>query len=218
MFKTFLAASYLNIWDIYGNKRLPLSAKVKATAVFFGVGTLLGAMVIQIRQMQAGKDPLPMGPTDWQFWVTAASAGGSLPIVGDLIAPYVFGIDSAYQDTGQQKDWFDLMPSVGLAKKTIAPFFDSLVDGFSGDFEKAKEDLGESAIETMKNGSALVGGRHMLIKPVLDHYLWNTLEDALAPETYAKRRRNQEKFARKMGTQFWWKPGNKLPDRAPASP
>ena len=60
----------------------------------------------------------------------------------------------------------------------------------------------------------LPGGNLWYARAAFDRMLADQLHEAIDPD-YRKSRARVERYAEEMGTQYWWAPGDALPERAP---
>lgn len=151
--------------------------------------TLLGGLALQLKALASGKDPRPMN--DEKFWGAAMLQGGGFGIFGDFLSSSTnrFGGGFAQTLAGPLVDDAQGLVNIGKAKKP-----------------------GRAAVRELKGfipGSSLWYGRLAFDRMVADQ-----IQEAIDPE-YRKSWRRMAKAADEQGTQFWWEPGEALPDRAP---
>lgn len=166
--------------------------------------TAAGAISYQAKQIVAGKDPVNMDPEDdkgQKFWLRALAQGGGLGFLGDVLLR-----DSA-DDRSQQQGLFEL----------LGPVAGSLAQGY----ELTKGNLDEAAAgkDTHAGAEAIrfARGHAPLInlwyaKAAVDHAALNSLQENLSPGYLARVRNRAQKDWQQ---EFWWQPGDALPDRAP---
>lgn len=168
----------------------------------------LGAVVTQAKQMLAGKDPVDMtGDHAGRFWGKALTQGGGLGIMGDL-----FFIDPAgsYTDAGTT-----LIKN--LAGPTVGTFAEAVVKGgIENVWEAAAGKDTHAGAELFNVAKGLTPGVGVWwVKPFLEHGVTHALQENMSPG-YLSRMRSR---ARKdWGNDFWWRPGETMPDRAPDIP
>lgn len=166
--------------------------------------TAAGAISYQAKQIVAGKDPVSMDPEDdkgQKFWLRALAQGGGLGFLGDVLLR-----DSA-DDRSQQQGLFEL----------LGPVAGSLAQGY----ELTKGNLDEAAAGKATHAGAeairFAQGHAPLInlwyaKAAVDHMALHSLQEALSPGYLARVRNRAQKDWRQ---DYWWEPGDALPDRAP---
>jgi len=166
--------------------------------------TIAGAMLMQTREMLAGKDPLKMvhdGVLDvGAFWLQAFIAGGGAGIYGDFIREAFTGrVDRLL---------------TGAAGPTIGPLLEmGLVDPLhqAGRAMQGKET--NLLLEEAKNLKGFVPfGNVWYAKAALDHLIFQQVAEALSPGYLASIR---SRTMRERGQAWWWAPGELTPERAP---
>lgn len=173
-------------------------------------GTIVGAGVVQLKDIQSGKDPRPMD--DPKFWGAAASQGGGLGIMGDFLYQGLTGKNRA----GNSFLGSLLGPTLGQIERG----FDAagfLVDGVS---EKAKgqENKGDDQIKHAGDQiyrmvrSMTPGVNIWYAQSVLDHAVLMDLQNYLSPG-YTDRMK--QRAIKDNDQDYFWQPDELTPDRAP---
>lgn len=161
--------------------------------------TLFGAMTIQLRQLTYGQDLRPMD--GWEFWVDAMLQSGGLGIFGDVIGS------------------FEREGASGLAGVVSGPLVGSTADlgkaTFGNAFRAARgeethvlRDLNEFARRNTP------GSNTWYLSLAFQRLIFDQIRAEVDPDYPASIRR-AEKRAAEQGTEFWWRPGETAPDRAP---
>jgi hypothetical protein len=155
--------------------------------------TLAGAVSVQLRTIAGGKDPLPMNTKE--FWGLAAVQGGGLSIAGDILQAAFKGSKTA------------------ILEYFTGPSAEDVVDLVKMGHAAAKgKNVGREAV---KMGKSLVPGSGLwYLRTAFDRALSDRLQELVDPNYRASYRR-AEQGAREQGTQFYWKPGDRQPERAP---
>jgi hypothetical protein len=201
-FKSFPWAMFHRMADAVANKDAPVS-KAAMTAYLITSTTLAGAMLLQTREMLAGKDPRKMADEDWyKFWAASFLQGGALGIYGD----FLYSVNQTRYGSG---------PIEALAGPTIGPLLElGLVQPLTA-AKKAMEGkethLGAQTIQDLKG--FVPGGNIWYAKAALDHLIWQNVMESLSPGYLASIRQRTQ---REYGQQWWWEPGEATPDRGPA--
>ncbi len=173
--------------------------RIVVGAALLITGTLLGAMAFQIKQVTQGKDPVDM--TNGKFLAQAAAQGGGLGFVGDLLLT----------NTAQERGRLDTLA------RMLGPSFGSLADIMEltkGNIDESLEGrdphAGAEALRFVRSHAPLVNlwyARTALNRAVLDGW-----QESLSPG-YLSRIENLHR--KQWGGDFWWEPGEAIPDRAP---
>jgi hypothetical protein len=171
-------------------------------AVSFVAGmTLLGAISLQLKEIVKGKDMRTMDTPD--FWFDAFVNGGGVGVIGDLIGSVT-------------KDRVS-----GLANYLGGPVvsFGDDVAHTIGSFVKKDPETGGRGVHAGRESVRLArrytpGTTIWYLRAAIDRMLWDELQQRVDPEfgDYADR---LEQSAQKQGQEYWWRPGEDQPERAP---
>lgn len=169
---------------------------------------LFGAVALQLKDIRDGKDPRDM--TTGKFWLAAAAQGGGLGIFGDILYTGMGG-----ESRGGQANW------TGLA----GPVFGSMMDvadiTLGNAFRYATADNARERGEVVDRAKAGVFrfAKHntpfinlWYLRGAVDHMVMHDLQEQLSPGYLRRMRRRAKKD---WGQDYWWAPGEPLPDRAP---
>lgn len=200
-FKSFPWAYLHRGMDAVANQE---GAVPKAAMVAFLItaNTLAGAMILQTREVLAGKDPRGMMDENWmKFWGAAFLQGGALGIYGD----FLYGATQTRYGSGILE---------ALAGPTVGPILEmGLVQPMQA--AKARMEGKEShlAAQTIQDLKGFIpGGNIWYAKAALDHLIWQNVMETLSPGYLANiRARTQKEY----GQRWYWEPGETTPDRAP---
>lgn len=161
--------------------------------------TALGAIAFQSKQIVTGKDPVDMTTT--KFWSRALAQGGGLGFVGDLLLT----------NTADDRSSGD----------TIARLLGPTAGSAADLFELTKGNLDESLVGKQTHAGAeafrFARSHAPLVnlwwgKRALDGAGLYALQENLSPG-YLDRVKNKAK--KDWGQDWWWKPGESAPERAP---
>ncbi len=167
--------------------------------------TLCGAMLMEVKEMLAGKDPRKMpDKPGWDmlaFWWAAALQGGALGIFGD----FLYGINQTRYGSG---------PIETLSGPTIGPLLEL---GLVNPLNAIKDRLqGKESHFLAREVQDLKGfipfGNVWYTKAAFEHLVLHQVMDALSPGYLANIR---SRTMREYGQDWWWRPGELLPDRGP---
>jgi hypothetical protein len=185
--------------EIMAGRGFTASTAGYGTAVFV-VGTMLGALAMQMKSIGKGKDPEDM--SNPKFWARAFLQSGGIGIAGDFIAA------SENRFGG------------GAGATFIGPVFSNLVDPAAGL-------LFGNALQ-LARGEKTNAGRELVTAlrkntPVLPWYLrlayervaLDRLQQMLDPEAYRSFRQKEQKAITERKQNHYWPPGPGLPSRGP---
>lgn len=196
LFKSFPIALMQKQWQ-RAMSHPTTGGKVGYIAGLLGVTTLLGAASQQINEMLSGRDPRNMA--DPRFAIQALLKGGSLGIYGDFL------FSEATQ--GGQSPFASALGAVaGLGEEALGLTQGNLVQYALGKDTHA----GAEAIRFVKGN--IPGQNLWYAKAALDHLVFQQLQDAASPGYLA---RQQRRAMREFGQQYYWPPGQALPERPP---
>lgn len=151
--------------------------------------TIMGALAIMLKDVAAGRDP--RDATTPEFWTASLLQGGGWGIFGDFLK-------SSTSRAGGGLAGTMAGPLVGdVAKLASIPGSNNP----SGDAFKFARDQ-------------LPGGTLWYARLAFDRQVADQLQEAVDPN-YRKSWRRMNKWAEDQGTQFYWAPGDRAPDRAP---
>jgi len=176
------------------------ASALKYSASLFVTSTILGGLALQLKQIVAGKDPLPV--EDPTFWTRAAAQGGGAGIMGDFV-------NSAVSRSGQGF-WTTMGGPVAGSIDDMRRFFsfakkDDGIHILSDHKGKALRNL----VQNNLPGSSLWYARLAFSREVLDQ-----MQAQIDPDYYDSFDK-MERRAQQDHTAFYWKPGHTAPDRAP---
>ena len=177
-----------------------LANKAAYTAALMLTTTALGAVAFQTKQVVQGKDPVDM--TTPKFWTRAAAQGGGAGFVGDLILG----------DTTQDRGRLDT-----LGRLALGPSFGSLADVW--ELTKGNVDEAIRGKDTHAGAEALrfAQGHAPLVniwygKAAFNHMFLHSVQENLSPGYLDRVRKRAEKD---WEQEYWWEPGEAVPERAP---
>jgi hypothetical protein len=201
-FKSFPWAFFQRGMDAVANGETAAS-KAGMTAYLITSTTLAGMMLMQTRDLLAGKDPRAMFDEKdwWKVWGQAFMYGGALGIYGDFLS----GINETRYGSG---------PIESLSGPTLGPLLElGLVQPLNAAkkaYEGKETHLGAQTFQDIKG--FIPGGNIWYLKTAMDHMVWQNVMESLSPGYLASIR---SKTMKETGQDWWWAPGEMAPERAP---
>jgi uncharacterized protein YoaH (UPF0181 family) len=171
----------------------------------FMVGmTLMGAVGMQLKAISQGRDPRDM--TDPSFWGAAFAQGGGAGLLGDFLYTGISRADSSFY-----------MAMVG---GPIGGLVDDLakIGGMNiqalGDDQKERSFGADMARFVRRNtpGTSL-----WYTRAAMDRMVWDQLQEMLDPDAGRRFRQMERRAYRDFNQEFWWRPGDASPARAPSA-
>ena len=167
--------------------------------------TLFGAAAMTLKDLAAGKDP--RDPADPKFWLAAFVQGGGVGIFGDILYTGMGG-----NARGGQSNW------TSLAGPVLGNAFDGMNVVRKGagwaiadeKADEAKRQFGAEALRFVRGNTPLVSLWYL--RSAVDHMVVHDLQEQLSPGYLSRMERRSRK---EWGQDYWWEPGEALPDRAP---
>lgn len=169
-------------------------------AALFAGSTILGALAMQIKQLVAGKDPIPMN--DSKAWLAAAAQGGGIGIAGDLLF-------SDYSRTGGGLTSMLMGPTFGQVDQLANLTFGNAQSVLGGE----NTNVGREAVRFARANTP--GSNLWYTRAALDRLIWSNLQELVDPDYQAAVRRMERRAQKEFGQGYWWAPDEELPARAP---
>lgn len=184
--------------------------------------TIAGALAIEMGEMINGRDPvLPRllaekKVPDAGYWFRALARAGGLGVVGDVLTLPQEGDGLAgllAGPVGSQAERF---------RKRLTGGFGDAVDylehqsGFIGDAELKKRKEGKAARDTIASVRELVPGSTIwYLRLAGERLVFNQLQRQFDPSAEEVFKRHERLQKRRLGNDYWWRPGDAAPVRAP---
>ncbi len=169
-----------------------------AGALLLGL-TLGGAVSTQIKQLLNGKDPQPMD--DPRFWVAAAKAGGGLGLFGD----FLFADQSRF---GQDAITSMAGPTFGLVSDVTKATLGNVYRPLKGD------DVNSGDVTKLARYTPVISSL-WYTRLAWQRAFIDQLDYLADPDAHRTFRTRERRLARETGQEFWWRPGELVPQRAP---
>lgn len=162
--------------------------------------TLFGGLALQLKQLAAGRDPRDM--KDEKFWTAALLQGGGLGIYGDFLFANINRFGGGFTQTLGG-------PVVQRADDLWNLTAGNLVQLASGE----KTQFGRELVRFLKGN--VPGSNIWYIRTAWERNVMDQLQFLMDPEAAKAFKRQQRYWQRNYGQEYWWRPGERLPDRAP---
>lgn len=164
----------------------------KYAASLFVASTVIGALSYQLSQIAAGKDAANMDPHENpDFYAQAMFKGGGMGIFGDLLQHV------------NTKDWRDFLT------QNAGPVFSAIQDVGNVPLSKNHGKALSQAIRNNTPGSTL-----WYIKLAFQREVIDQMQSMMDPN-YRQSAAKMQQAARQHATNYWWKPFQTAPERAP---
>jgi hypothetical protein len=174
-------------------------SKARYAALFLGATTLMGALAYQMSNIVKGQDPSHMDTMD--FWWRAMLKGGGLGVFGDTV-------NNSTNKYGQNVGNLMVGPALGSAQEVANFAWGKDVIGPDGQKQRV-HDVARLLERETPGLSSL-----WYTRAAYQHILLDTLGEMQGTRTAQSYQRLQNRAARD-GTQFFWRPGQRRPDRLP---
>ena len=197
-FKSFPFTQFFRMLDATGNKDGYLS-KAAMSAYLVTSTTVLGAMLVQTREMLAGRDPLDS--TEPRFWGKALLSGGALGIYGD----FVYNITT-------RRDGAGILET--MAGPTMGPLLEMgvMIPGQAMLAQRQGKESHFWAREAQAAKGFMPAGNIWYGKAAFDHLITHNVLEWMSPGYLASLR---SRAMKDFQQDWWWAPGQATPDRAP---
>ena len=186
-----------------GLLRTNLSGKAKYLVPLVVSTTLMGALAYELKQIAKGKDISKIEKlSDLRYWINAMIHGGGLGYFGDLIFGTRYSVASGAAGV--------LGAAPGMLLDTSELLIDNIYEGFASDMEM---NIGGDLSKFIRRHTP--GGSHWYLRLAFERLIFDTLQSMIDPKWNSKKRRKIKKTRKEQKTDFWWRPGDALPNRPP---
>lgn len=162
--------------------------------------TVLGGLSLQAKDLAAGKDPRDV--TTSKFWGAAFMQGGGLGIFGDLLYTGLKGSSRGGQDAYLSLFGPVIGTTVDIGKVTLG----NIGQASAGD----DTNLAGELLRIGKGNLPIINLWYT--RSALDHMLFNDLLEQANPGYL---RRMRERTRKDWNQEYWWRPEEGMPGRAP---
>lgn len=162
--------------------------------------TVLGVLAMQLKLIAKGKDPRDLD--DPKAWIAGFVQGGGAGIYADFLFHDAnrFGSGPITTLAG---------PSVGVVEDAIRISWGNAQQLMAGEDPKLAADMIGFAKRYWPGGSL------WYTRLLLEREVWDQLALEADPRGTRRRFNRQQRRAREQGTEHWWRPGEREPDRPP---
>lgn len=162
--------------------------------------TLAGAMSIWLKDIAAGRDPRSAKNTD--FWIGAVTQGGGLGIFGDFALADFNRFGNSLPET-----------LAGPVVATVADAYRLTVGQLFKLGRREETNLSEEAVRVLRNYTP--GGTLWYVRAAYNRVVLDQLQYLADPKASQKFKRQVRDAQRERNQEFWWAPGEMVPQRAP---
>lgn len=196
LFKSFAFSMMQKHWARAGTMPTALDKWNYASRLIV-MGTVMGALAVQLRNLTGGKDPENVASP--KFWGQAVLRGGGLGFYGDFLYSEATSYDTS------------LIPALmgPLATETEQAWNLTGAAAFKA-ARGERTDEGAKLVRWARSSVPLLNMWYT--QAAMDHVLWNDLQEAASPGYLD---RMQTKANTTKGTTWYWDPHEGLPGRAP---
>lgn len=177
----------------------PRKAAAYAGALLIST-TLFGGLAMQLKSIAAGRDPRDM--KDEKFWAAALLQGGGLGIFGDFLFANINRFGGGFAQTLGG-------PTVERASDLWDLTAGNLVQLASGE----KTHFGRELTRFAKGN--IPGSNIWYIRTAWERNVMDQLQFLADPEAAKAFRRQRQYWSKNYGQEYWWRPGETMPARAP---
>jgi hypothetical protein len=180
-------------------------------AGFLPIFWMAGMLILQLKQLAAGKDALPMDPTSRvgiSTWVRALMTSASFGLFGDFLTSDVssYGFGPLETIAG---------PVANLPISMGQGALDLLRNWEAGTQKKPWRKVFAKAGRHFLQGNTPVLSTAWPIRAAFNRIGLDNMEYATNPDFHHDTWQQQEKLRKETGQSYWWPPGSTLPTRGP---
>ena len=199
MYKNFAVQMvYSHLWTAISE---PTVAKKSAYIANLAISTtIMAALAMQLKEISKGRDPRSMDTKE--FWGAALLQGGGLGIFGDFLGSNVNRYGGGLSDTVAGPVVNFINDSINLTWGNAKQYIQGEDTNFAGEALKM--------IETYLPGKSI-----WYMNLLFQREMFEQLQLWANPKYQEKLNRLQNKYLRETGQEYWWRPGQLTPDRAP---
>jgi hypothetical protein len=162
--------------------------------------TVMGAIAVQTKDVLKGKDPGDM--KDPGFWGRAFAQGGGAGIFGDFLQASESRFGKSFTSTLAG-------PVAGLVDDSVRLTAGNLWQVLHGQETR----FAPEAVRFMRTYTP--GSNAWYARLAMERLLWDQLLLATDPDAHQSFRRVMQNARRDYGVEYWWRPGDPVPERLP---
>ena len=166
----------------------------------------MGAFAYELKQLAKGKKTTDFESLDngmkTQYVMNNMLHGGGLGFLADILFGSRYGGAEGLATS-------IIGPVPMLAAKAVDLTFGNFYRFMSGE----TVNIGGQTSDFIKKN--FPGGSAWYMRLALERYIFDFLEELMDPKYMEKRRRKEKRIYKKEGTEYWWSPGNKIPESSP---
>lgn len=180
----------------FGMQLSPGAARIMNIAKFISTLTMLGAVAEQLHQIKSGRDPMDMESGD--FWISAFTRGGGAGFIGDIITNNAMGYG---------------LQLLGPLADVIGDSWDLVANNASA---AASGDETEVTYDVYKMLKKYTPGQSLwYLQLGLNRMILENIATSIDPHIESKIRSNARRQESVRKQDYWWRPGDSFPQRAP---
>jgi hypothetical protein len=161
------------------------------------VGTMMGAAMLQVRQVTQGKDP--WDTEDPEFWLKAMLYSGVLGLAGDFLA----------KDAGAWEYASVAGPGIDVLSGALQATTGAATSLAIGDDVNA----GRGAVRVLRDVTP--GVNLPIVGMAINRLMMDPLQRLVDPNAQRAFQSQVSRTRSRTGQEFWWRPGETQPSRAP---
>lgn len=197
LFKSFPIAMITRHWRRMADDSMTTGQRLAYGATLLTALEVLGYVAMTLKDLRDGKDPRDI--TDPRTWAAALMHGGGLGIMGDFMFSDVNRYGSSFTES-----------LAGPLFSTVSDLF-RLTWGNVQQAAKGEEtDAGAELLQFLRGNTPLVNLWYT--KAAVERAFLHDMQEAMSPGYL---RRMTRRARREFNQEFWWQPGEMVPDRAP---
>jgi hypothetical protein len=164
---------------------------------------VLGGLSLQLKELANGRDPRDMNPmSSPEFWGAAIMQGGGFGIYGDFLFNNLNRFGGGIEAT-----------IAGPATERISSMRNLILGNVAEGVEGKTTNVGREAVRFA--GRNLPGSSLWYARLAFERVVLDQMQHMVDPEARAAFKKRVQNRKKTYGNDFWWKPGDAAPARAP---
>lgn len=206
-FKGFgIAVAQLYVMRLARELKAGDASAAREAAALVITSAFLGAIAMALKDVKDGRDPRKWFDEntylDWQMWGAAMLQAGGLGIYGDFL----------FSNTGRHDKGLGgtlMGPMVDRADNLLGLTMGNVAQKFRGEKTNAGRELSKAIRQNTPMSNL------WYTNLIWQRVLMDSLQRQIDPEAYAQFRRQIQTRQKDYRQEFWWRPGETRPSRAP---